>query len=125
MNLAEKESGQADPATVHEALSRLVTIVSPFVPHLAEELWQALGHEGLVCHAPWPKVDAALLVDDRVTLPIQVNGKRRDEINVPKDMDAKQIEALALKTEGVQRTIGDATPKKLIIVPGRIINIII
>lgn len=125
VNLAEKESGQADPATVHEALSRLVTIVSPFVPHLAEELWQALGHEGLVCHAPWPKVDAALLVDDRVTLPIQVNGKRRDEINVPKDMDAKQIEALALKTEGVQRTIGDATPKKLIIVPGRIINIII
>ena len=124
VNLAEKESSSATPGTLHDALRRLLVIVSPFVPHLAEELWANLGEGTLVAHAPWPEVDAALLVDDQVTLPIQVNGKRRDEISVPKDLDPKEIEALALKTEGVQRTLDGATPKKVIVVPGRIINIV-
>ena len=109
--------------TLHEILCRLVVTVAPFVPHLAEELWATLGQTGLVCHAPWPQIDAALLIDETVTLPIQVNGKRRDQIVVPKDMDAKAIEALALKTAGVKRTL-EGTPKKVIVVPGRIVNIV-
>lgn len=124
VNLLEKEAASADTKSLHEALSRLVLIVNPFIPHLSEELWAALGQEGLAAEAAWPDIDPALLVDDEVTLPIQVNGKRRDEISVPKDMDPKEVEALALATEGVQRTLDGATPKKVIVVPGRIINIV-
>ena len=123
VNLAEKEGRSADAGTLHDILCRLVVTVAPFVPHLAEELWAALGQTGLVCHAPWPQIDAALLIDETVTLPIQVNGKRRDQIVVPKDMDAKAIEMLALKTAGVKRTL-EGTPKKVIVVPGRIVNIV-
>ena len=74
--------------------------------------------------APWPVADAAMLVDDSVTLPIQVNGKRRDEITVPKDMGKAEIEVLALATEGVQRALDGAAPKKVIVVPGRIVNVV-
>ena len=125
VTLVEKEYANADSAILYDALSRLIIIVNPFIPHLAEELWQTLGHHDMVCHAPWPEVDKTLLEEHMVTLPIQVNGKRRDEIKVPKDMDSMEIETIALKTEGVQRTLGSRKPKKVINVQGRIINFII
>jgi leucyl-tRNA synthetase len=95
------------------------------VPHLAEEVWAMLGGEGLVAQAAWPKADPALLIDDTVTLPIQVNGKRRGEITVPKEMAASEVEKLVLADEAVQRALGGAAPKKLIVVPGRIVNVVI
>lgn len=125
INLAEKELASINPATRYEIVRRLLITVAPFIPHLAEELWEALGESGLVCKASWPEINEALLVDDSVTLPIQVNGKRRDQISVPKDMDTKQIEMLALQTEGVRRTLAGAEPSKIIVVPGRIINIVV
>lgn len=107
-----------------EALGILIRSIAPFMPHLAEECWDALGGNDLVYHAPWPKVDPDMLVEDTVTLPVQVNGKRRSEINVPADMAKDDIEALARADESVIRSIEDLTIRKVIIVPGRIVNIV-
>jgi leucyl-tRNA synthetase len=94
------------------------------MPHLAEECWQALGRPGYVVDTPWPKPDPALLADDQVTIAVQVNGKRRDEITVPRDLDAKSVETLVLKLESVSRALEGRVPKKVIVVPGRIANIV-
>ncbi|WP_375174246.1 leucine--tRNA ligase [Pseudooceanicola sp.] len=106
------------------ALKTLAQLMSPMTPHLAEEIWTLLGGEGLIAQAAWPVADDAMLVDDTVTLPIQVNGKRRGEITVPKDMDKAEVEKLALADEGVLRTLDGAQPKKVIVVPGRIVNVV-
>ena len=121
-NALSKYKGQ-DAARM-EALGILIRAIAPFMPHLAEECWSKLGGDDLVYHAPWPVVDPAMLVDDTITLPLQVNGKRRSELTIPKDLPKDQIEKLALADEAVQRSIGDATVRKVIIVPGRIVNIV-
>ena len=94
-------------------------------PHLAEEVWEMLGGEGLIADAPWPVADEAMLVENTVTLPIQINGKRRSEISVPKDMDKAEVEKLALADEAVVKALAGGQPKKLIVVPGRIVNVVI
>ncbi len=108
-----------------QAAKTLAQLMSPMTPHLSEELWQLLGGEGLVATAPWPVADEAMLVDDTVTLPIQINGKRRAEISVPKDMDKNEVEKIALGTEAVQRALDGSAPKKVIVVPGRIVNVVV
>jgi leucyl-tRNA synthetase len=114
----------AGAAAKRTALMTLAQLMSPMTPHLSEEVWATLGGEGLIAEAPWPVADEAMLVDDTVTLPIQVNGKRRGEITVPKDMDKAEVEKLALADEGVLRTLDGAQPKKVIVVPGRIVNVV-
>jgi leucyl-tRNA synthetase len=99
--------------------------MAPMTPHLAEDMWQMLGGDGLVIHAPWPKADEAMLVEANVTLPIQINGKRRAEISVPKDMPKEEVEKIALAQEAVAKALDGAQPKKLIVVPGRIVNVVI
>ncbi len=108
-----------------QAAKTLAQLMSPMTPHLSEELWELLGGEGLVATAPWPVADEAMLVDDTITLPIQINGKRRAEISVPKDMDKNEVEKLALGTEAVQRALDGSAPKKVIVVPGRIVNVVV
>lgn len=107
-----------------EALRILAVLMSPMVPHLAEDVWAKAGGQGLVVDAPWPQVDPAMLEDDSVTLPVQINGKRRAEITVPKDMPKDQIEQIVLADPTVQRFLEGARPKKLIVVPGRIVNVV-
>ena len=107
-----------------EALGILVRIIAPFVPHLAEECWSTLGGEGLVIDAAWPEADPALLVDDSVVMPVQVNGKRRTEISVPKGAAKDIIEAMALADETVERALEGLTVRKVIVVPDRIVNIV-
>ncbi|WP_417742896.1 leucine--tRNA ligase [Salipiger sp.] len=107
-----------------QAAKVLAQLMSPMTPHLSEEIWQLLGGEGLIADAAWPKADEAMLVEDTVTLPIQVNGKRRGELTVPKDMPKEEIEKLVLAHEAVERTLQGAAPKKLIVVPGRIVNVV-
>ncbi len=116
---------KAGGAAKRDAMKVMAQLMSPMVPHLAEEIWSMLGGEGLVTTAPWPKADESLLVEDTVTLPIQVNGKRRSEITVPKDMPKDEVEKLVLEEEHVARALAGAAPKKLIVVPGRIVNVVI
>ena len=115
---------QAGGEARRAVLRIMAQLMAPMVPHLAEEVWSISGGQGMVVDAPWPKADPALLEDDSVTLPIQINGKRRAEISVPKDMPKDQVEALVLADEAVQRFLNGAAPKKLIVVPGRIVNVV-
>ncbi|THH36624.1 leucine--tRNA ligase [Aliishimia ponticola] len=119
--LAKSKAGAAAKKQAAKALAQLM---QPMTPHLSEDLWAALGLEGLCAAADWPKADEAMLVDDVVTLPIQVNGKRRAEIDVPKDMDKAEVEKRALAHDAVQRALDGAAPKKVIVVPGRIVNVV-
>jgi leucyl-tRNA synthetase len=93
-------------------------------PHLAEECWALLGAEGMIADAPWPTFDPALLVDDQVTLAVQVNGKLRDTLTAPRGLDRAAAEALALASDKVQRQLGGAAPRKVIVVPDRLVNIV-
>ncbi len=122
-NTISKANGST--AAMKHAIRTLAQLMQPMVPHIAESIWAAQGGTGLCAQAPWPKADPALLVDDTVTLPIQINGKRRAEITVPRDMTASEIEKLALAEEDVIKFLAGQPVKKLIVVPGRIINVVI
>jgi leucyl-tRNA synthetase len=120
-----KPANDADRWALREALETLVVLMNPMVPHLAEECWQVLGGTTMVVHTPWPKADPALTRLDTVTIAIQVNGKRRDEIEMPKDSDPKAVEATVLAMESVVKAIDGKPVKKVIIVPNRIANVVI
>jgi leucyl-tRNA synthetase len=115
----------AGAAARRRAMTVMAQLLSPMVPHLAEDIWAMLGGAGLVVQAAWPKADPALLVEDTVTLPIQINGKRRTEITVPKDMTPAEVEKRVLADDAVAKALGGAAPKKLIVVPGRIVNVVL
>ncbi|MHA6345040.1 leucine--tRNA ligase [Roseivivax sp. CAU 1761] len=115
---------QAGGAAKRQAARSLAILMAPMTPHLAEEMWAMLGGEGLVAEAAWPVADEAMLVDDTVTLPIQINGKRRAEIVVPKEMPKDEVEKLALGHHAVLKALDGAAPKKVIVVPGRIVNVV-
>src|SRR5689334_19581579 len=107
------------------ALEPLVLMVAPLAPHLAEELWKRLGHDTSLAHGPFPVADPAYLVDDTVELPVQVNGKLRGKITVAADADKAVLEAAALADEKVLAFLDGATPKKVIVVPGRLVNLVV
>ncbi len=122
---AQKGAMDADMAfALHECATLLTQMIAPMVPHLAEECWKVLGHEGLVAEAAWPQAEAALLASDTVTLPVQVNGKKRDEITIAKDMDNAAIEALVRGLASVEKAVEGKPIKKIIVVPGRIVNVV-
>ena len=111
-------------ATRDEAVRTLILLAAPAAPHLAEEAWAALGEAGMIADAPWPSFDPALLIDDLVTLAVQVNGKLRDTLSAPRGLPKDEAEALALASDKVQRQLGGATPRKVIFVPDRLVNIV-
>jgi len=119
------QKSDADPAAKKRAMLVLAKMMQPMTPHLAEEIWALFGGTGLVTQAPWPVADAALLVDDTVTLPVQINGKRRSEITVPRDMAKSEVEKLVLANDAVIKFLDGQPPKKLIVVPGRIVNVVV
>jgi len=116
---------KASLAARREAAMAMAQLMAPMTPHLAEEVWHMLGGEGLIANAPWPEADPALLVEDTVTLPIQINGKRKSEIQVPRDMAREEVEKLVLADDAVIRALEGGAPKKLIVVPGRIVNVVV
>ncbi|MFZ1727702.1 MAG: leucine--tRNA ligase [Albidovulum sp.] len=119
------QKSDASKPTQRQAVMVLAQLMSPMVPHLAEDIWAHQGGEGLVAKAAWPKADSAMLVDDSVTLPIQINGKRRAEITVPRDMPASEVEKIALADDAVVKFLAGQPVRKLIVVPGRIVNVVI
>ncbi len=114
----------APSASRDEAVRVLVRLISPMAPHLAEECWAMLGNDGMVADAAWPSFDPALLVDDEVTIAIQVNGKLRDTVTVARGIDKDTIEAIALGRDKIVRQLDGATARKVIVVPDRLVNIV-
>jgi leucyl-tRNA synthetase len=108
-----------------DAIRTLPLLVAPMTPHLAEDAWAEMGGQGLIADAMWPAVDPALLVEDEVTVAIQVMGKLRDTITVPKGTDKATLESLALAAPNAARVLDGATPKKVIVVPDRLVNLVI
>jgi leucyl-tRNA synthetase len=117
----EKAAPSADRTAAIRALAR---IVAPMCPHIAEEAWAAWGEDGLIADAPWPEVDPAMLVEDEVTIAIQVNGKLRDTLVMPKGAPREDVEAAALASENVVRMLEGKTPRKVIVVPDRLVNLV-
>jgi leucyl-tRNA synthetase len=111
-------------ASRSEAIRSLVILVAPMAPHLAEECWSVIGGEGLVADAQWPVFDPALLVEDEVTVAVQVKGKLRDTLTVAKGLPGPELEALALASEKVQRSLDGAEVRKVIVVADRLVNIV-
>jgi leucyl-tRNA synthetase len=109
---------------LREAAELLVRIASPMVPHLSEECWAELGHKTLLAEEPWPAPESALLLEETVTIAVQVNGKRRDELTIARDAAKEDIEAAALKLENVVRAVGGRKIKKIVVVPQRIVNVV-
>jgi leucyl-tRNA synthetase len=107
------------------AVEPLVLMVAPVAPHLAEELWQRLGNATSLAHGPFPVADPDYLVEDTVEYPVQVNGKVRGRITVSAGADADAVEAAALTDEKVQTFLAGATPKKVIVVAGRLVNLVV
>ncbi|MEO1705369.1 MAG: class I tRNA ligase family protein, partial [Pseudomonadota bacterium] len=122
---ATLSKSKAGHAAQRDAIMAMAQLMAPMTPHLSEDIWAAQGGEGLCAAAPWPKADPAMLVEASVTMPIQINGKRRDEISVPADMPKEEIEKLVLANEAVVRALDGGQPKKLIVVPGRIVNVVV
>ena len=108
-----------------EVLSDLVVLIAPFAPHIAEELWHALGNETTVCDAKWPIFNEAYLVETTATYAVSFNGKTRFSMQVPADTDRNEVERLALSNPNAEKWIEGKTPKKVIVVPNKIVNIVI
>ena len=122
------KSLQTDPAVAaaaREAFDILVRLISPMMPHLAEQCWQALGHQELVSEANWPETEAKLLVDDTITLPVQVNGKKRADVTVARNASNGEIEAAVLTLDAVKMALDGKPPRKVIVVPQRIVNVVV
>jgi leucyl-tRNA synthetase len=109
---------------IREAADILVQLFHPMMPHLAEQCFAALGHKTLVAEAPWPVVEPELLIEDTVTLPVQVNGKKRADVTVARDAATADIEAAVLALLPVQRALEGKKPKRVIVVPQRIVNVV-
>ena len=115
----------SEDVLAREAAEKLCLMLAPMAPHLAEELWQKLGHEESLTYEPWPKADADLLEEEEITIVVQVNGKKRDELRASPDSTEEQIQEMALASEKVQASLAGRSPKKIIVVPGRLANVVV
>jgi len=112
-------------AATRDAAEILVRLIAPMTPHLAEECWTALGNEGLVAQSAWPRFVPALIEENDVVMPIQINGKKRGELTIARDADQDTVRAAVLELDAVKAALGGAAPKKIIVVPQRIVNIVV
>jgi leucyl-tRNA synthetase len=109
---------------VRESAEMLAQMIAPMMPHFAEECWARLGYNSLIAKQPWPEAEKALLVDDRITIAVQVNGKRRDELTIARDAAQAEVEAAVMELDAVKRAIEGRAIKKIIVVPQRIVNVV-
>jgi leucyl-tRNA synthetase len=121
---AAKEAGMQGTPAYREAVESMLLMMAPVTPHLSEELWERLGKPYSIHQQPWPDFDPELAKEDVVTLVVQVNGKLRDRITVPAGISDEEAKALALSSEGAQKFLEGATPNKIIVIPGRLVNLV-
>jgi leucyl-tRNA synthetase len=112
-------------ASARETAKTLAQLIAPMMPHLAEECWAALGEDGLIAVQSWPVFDPDLVAESQIVLPVQINGKKRGDVTVAAGAGNAEIEAATLALDVVQKALAGASPKKIIIVPGRIVNIVV
>jgi leucyl-tRNA synthetase len=112
-------------AAMREALVFLLQIIAPMMPHLAEECWKTLGFTQLIAETPWPKADASLIVESDITIPVQINGKRRGDLTISRTATVPQVEAAVLELDFVKSAVGEASVKKIVVVPNRIVNLVV
>jgi leucyl-tRNA synthetase len=122
--LQDADAPTGMPIALREAATIMVQLMAPMTPHLAEECWEAMGRDGLCAEAAWPVLDKALLVEDSFAYPVQVNGRKRADVTVSRTAANAEIEAAVLADEAVQRALDGRSPKKIIIVPNRIVNVV-
>jgi leucyl-tRNA synthetase len=130
LNLLDGDAGAATPAAarsalLHEGVGILLRLLAPITPHVAQTLWRELGYGADILDAPWPEVDEAALVQDEIDLVLQVNGKLRGNIRVARTADRAAIERLAVENPNAQKHIAGQTVKKVVVVPGRLVNIVV
>jgi leucyl-tRNA synthetase len=122
---AYRPAGEAGGAVLREALETLVLLIAPMMPHFAEEAWATLGRDGYACRQPWPVADAALTAEERLIVPVQVNGKKRATLELVPDADPAAVEAEALAQPKVAAAIAGKAVRKVIVVPNRIVNVVV
>ena len=122
--LAQGGQDKAIASALREAFDMLTVMIAPMMPHLAEECWKALGGEGFVANRPWPQFDPALVVDNDVTYPIQINGKKRGDLTIAREADQGEVEQAVLGLDFVQKALDGKQPRKVIVVPQRIVNVV-
>ncbi|MBD9450597.1 leucine--tRNA ligase [Rhizobium sp. RHZ02] len=123
--VAAGEGDTAYRAAARDAAEILIQLVAPMTPHLAEECWAALGNGGLLAHTDWPRYDETLVVENDVILPVQINGKKRAELTISRDADQNAVTEGVLALDDVKKALNGQTPKKIIVVPQRIVNIVV
>ena len=126
--LSDVAAGKADlelTAASKQAAGMLVQLIAPMMPHLAEECWKLLGNDGMVATIAWPDFDSGLVTDEQITLPVQINGKKRGDLTIDRNADQAAIEKAVLALDFVQTATGGNPPRKLIIVPQRIVNVVV
>ncbi|MEL6785086.1 MAG: leucine--tRNA ligase [Pseudomonadota bacterium] len=122
---AAAKGGKTSTPVLREAMTIMLQMIAPMMPHLAEECWQVLGCEGMVSAARWPNVEEELLTEDAMTLPVQINGKKRGEVTVAADLDKAGVEEAVLALPFVESALSGKPPRKLVVVPGRIVNVVV
>ena len=123
--VAEGKADASAAASAKEASTILVQLIAPMMPHLAEECWKVLGHSGMVADQAWPTFDPALVTENEVTMPVQINGKKRGDLTIARDADQSAVEAATLALDFVHAALNGAKPKKIIVVPQRIVNVVV
>ena len=126
--LSDVAAGKADAelkAACKQAANMVVLLIAPMMPHLAEECWKLLGNDGMVATTPWPDYEEGLVTDDQVILPVQINGKKRGELTIDRNADQAAVEQAVLALDFVRNATGGNPPRKLIVVPQRIVNVVV
>jgi leucyl-tRNA synthetase len=109
---------------LREAVEFLLAMIAPMMPHLAEECWTAIGGEGMIAERRWPAFDPGSTVDNEIVLPVQINGKKRGDLTIARDAGQAEVEKAALSLDFVQKALDGKPPRKVIVVPQRIVNVV-